>query len=942
MLECESEQHMRIVQKGQEEAWTRGSLQPTAAAPGAGQPGAAATGASGQAIGTLQVQATQHARLIQVLSDIVLTCGGLEEFWQRALEYLRAALRVDTVLLLLLNQNQQTWKVEAACGLEAAACSGGEAPFGQEMVDRIAVSQTPVVEELAMGEHALPFVPYSWRTLLGVPLRTQGQVIGVLLAGTAASRHVTPDEGQIALFAADLLLLGREHVLLRQTELSRQARLTAQADELAAIFETMTDGLVVYDRAGKITRMNPAARAIVGIEASPAFLGETPQERQAHLQMRDRQGQSLAEGQSPITRLLRGEVLQGTEVVEMLVTTLDQRKRYLTVSGAPIRDAEGQITGAVAFFRDVTERRQRDREAAARAAQLETIMEAITDEVLVYGPEGQVLYLNSAGRRLLGCEEPFAFTTLPLDERAARVDMRDPQGQSLPKERWPMVRLLQGEALTGSEAVDMWIRSLDGRDRLVNISGGPVRDPQGQSLGAVMLARDLTERWHWEQHIVEAFQALLAMAEVLVQGPAAPMATGETTPTGDHMVANRLLELIRQVFQCRRASLVLLEPDTGQLRPMSVFGFPPEQEQAWLNTASQSRLSDCLPPAVCARLEQGEVVLNDVTAVSARGMPTIGGPVTLIVPLHLRDALIGVLALDHEAGRHRYPAEDTALAHAIAKLVVLVIERERLLEERAQAQGRALALEEVNQRMDAFIALAAHELRNPLTALKGTLQLIMRRQARQPEQAPPAGTPPTPDRSATESQIAQFAGLVRQVERMERLITDLLDVSRIRVGKLEIRPALCDLAHLVQEQVQEQQCLQPTRTIHLLLANEGPVSVLADTDRIRQVVTNYLTNALKYSQADRPVTVALQVEEMLARVQVRDQGPGIPVAEQARIWESFHRVPGIQAHSSTGGELGVGLHLSQTIIERHGGQVGVESVPGEGSTFWFTLPLFDA
>jgi signal transduction histidine kinase/PAS domain-containing protein len=918
MIEHESEQQIGTFQEGLEDTCPACSSQPPGDAP--------------------QGQAARRAQVLQVLGSSVLTCGGLEEFWQRALECLRAALRVDTVLLLLMNQAQQAWKVEVACGLGAAECSGGEVPVGQGVVSRIVASQAPVAEEFATGERPLPFVPYTWCTLLGAPLRTQAQVIGVLLAGTAAPRRVTHEDEQLALFAADLLVLGREHARLRQVEASRQAMLTAQAGELEAIFETMTDGLVVYDRTGKITRMNPAAHAILGVDTTAAFLEATPQERLARLQMRDRQGQPLAEAQYPISRMLRGEVLQGTDVVELLVTTPDQRERYLTISGAPIRDTRGQITGAVMFFRDVTERRQRDREAAARAAQLETIMEAITDAVAVYDYEGQILYLNSAGRRLLGCEAQPAFLKLSLGERVVTVDMRDPQGQPMPRERWPMVRLLQGETLTGSAAVDMWIRSLGGRDVLVNISGGPVRDPQGQSLGAVMLARDLTERWQWEQHIFEAFQALLAMAETLVQGPSVPASARAATPAGDTVAVRRLLELIRQVFQCRHASLVLLEPKTGRLRPMSVVGFSPEQEQVWLNHVSRLCLSDYLPPVVRARLEQGEVVRNSTAPVSARGLPTIGDSVALIAPLHLRDALIGVLVLDHEAGRHRYPVEDTALAHAVAKLAVLVIERERLLEERAQAQGRALALEEVNQRMDEFLALAGHELRTPLAVLKGNIQLIMRRETRL-KQAPSAGTPAASATSVEEDQLAQFAGLLRQVERMERLIKDLLDVSRIRAGKLEIRPVPCDLASLLQEQVQEQQRLQPTRSIHLELVGAGPVPILADADRIRQVVTNYLTNALKYSQADRPVTVALQVEGTLARVRVRDQGPGIPVAEQARVWDSFHRVPGIQVQSSIGGELGVGLHISRVIIERHGGQVGVESVPGEGSTFWFTLPL---
>jgi len=102
---------------------------------------------------------------------------------------------------------------------------------------------------------------------------------------------------------------------------------------------------------------------------------------------------------------------------------------------------------------------------------------------------------------------------------------------------------------------------------------------------------------------------------------------------------------------------------------------------------------------------------------------------------------------------------------------------------------------------------------------------------------------------------------------------------------------------------------------------------------------NYLTNALKYSAEDRPVEIGIEMEDWVARVWVRDAGPGIPSEEQDRVWERFHRVPGIEVQSGSGIGLGLGLHISRTIIERHRGHVGVESTPGVGATFWFTLPL---
>jgi signal transduction histidine kinase len=112
--------------------------------------------------------------------------------------------------------------------------------------------------------------------------------------------------------------------------------------------------------------------------------------------------------------------------------------------------------------------------------------------------------------------------------------------------------------------------------------------------------------------------------------------------------------------------------------------------------------------------------------------------------------------------------------------------------------------------------------------------------------------------------------------------------------------------------------------------------VRADAERVGQVVTNYLTNALKYAPPESPI---LGVEAGQARVEVYDQGPGISLEEQVHIWEQFRRGKRADAQSSTAGGLGLGLYLCKHLIERQGGQVGLESLSGVGTTFWFRLPL---
>jgi signal transduction histidine kinase len=168
-----------------------------------------------------------------------------------------------------------------------------------------------------------------------------------------------------------------------------------------------------------------------------------------------------------------------------------------------------------------------------------------------------------------------------------------------------------------------------------------------------------------------------------------------------------------------------------------------------------------------------------------------------------------------------------------------------------------------------------------------------------------------------------------------------VDVARVRAGKLDLHLAPTDLAAIVREAVEEQRQVNQEHPLVLECPKDLRLPVTADAQRLGQVVTNYLTNALKYSPADRPVTVGLEVDHRQARVRVwvHDEGPGLPPGEQERIWERFHRAPGIEVQSGSGVGLGLGLHVSRTIIELHHGQVGVQSTPGQGSTFWFSLPL---
>jgi signal transduction histidine kinase len=171
-------------------------------------------------------------------------------------------------------------------------------------------------------------------------------------------------------------------------------------------------------------------------------------------------------------------------------------------------------------------------------------------------------------------------------------------------------------------------------------------------------------------------------------------------------------------------------------------------------------------------------------------------------------------------------------------------------------------------------------------------------------------------------------------------VEELLEVSRLEMHKFELTVQRENLVTIVEEAVANQQQVVRERRIELALPPSDKVPVMVDAGRIGQVLSNYLTNALKYAPHSQVVSVHLEVAGSKARVSVSDEGPGLTLEEQQQIWERFNQVSGPGKRGPDGG-LGLGLAIAKAIIEQHQGQVGVESTPGRGSIFWFTLPLTD-
>jgi signal transduction histidine kinase len=271
----------------------------------------------------------------------------------------------------------------------------------------------------------------------------------------------------------------------------------------------------------------------------------------------------------------------------------------------------------------------------------------------------------------------------------------------------------------------------------------------------------------------------------------------------------------------------------------------------------------------------------------------------------------------------------------------------------AGAEADAAAPTPAMCRLEEALGTAAHELKTPLTS--GTLAVHL---ATHHLDALVAAMLERGDELAARfarvrDLLAEAAG---SLGRLDRLVGDLVDVSRVRAGTLALRLAPCDLAAVASEAVEEQRRIAPGRAIRLHVPARSVAPVVADADRIRQVVTNYLTNALRYAPADRPVDVSIRRRGRWVEVAVRDEGPGVPRHERRCIWERFHRADGVGVATGDDAEraperaqgpglglgLGLGLHICKTIVERHQGRVGLRSAPGGGATFWFALPVAGA
>jgi signal transduction histidine kinase len=305
-----------------------------------------------------------------------------------------------------------------------------------------------------------------------------------------------------------------------------------------------------------------------------------------------------------------------------------------------------------------------------------------------------------------------------------------------------------------------------------------------------------------------------------------------------------------------------------------------------------------------------EAIAQDVEHL--RFLRELGVASYLLLPLSAGDRTLGVLAFGRANTRPPFSAEHLPLTQELAHRAAIAVENARLYR----------AAQDAIQLREQFLSVAAHELKTPLTTLKGYAELLQRRVTRE-------GTFSPRDARALQT-------VVEHAHRLDTLIATLLDVSRLEAGQLRIGQEPVDLHTLTDRVVTEMQQMAEQHTIALTSQDES-LTVIGDELRLEQVLNNLIGNAIKYSPAGGAISVRLERQDGLACISVSDQGMGMPAHALPHLFERFYRADNVDERHISG--VGIGLYVVKEIVTLHGGSVTVESTEGQSSTFRILLPV---
>ena len=559
-----------------------------------------------------------------------------------------------------------------------------------------------------------------------------------------------------------------------------------------------------------------------------------------------------------------------------------------------------------------------------QADQYRMLFEMLPHAVLYYNARGEILAANSVAQGIS------VLALNQFNDHNSPLSLYDEDGHPLRNEEHPLQRILAGETLHDATSIDILIREPEKQERQMNVSGVPVYDSQGQLQGAILAFQDVTQQRNNTQHTQRSLDAILAMAEAMVQRDEEQEATNltedelevsgaprENEQPDENTFERHLLELPCRLLNCQRAAIVLLDSQTQLMTPVAIIGTSPEYEHHWRNSLQGARLSNLLgSEELVSYLRSGETLPLDASHQLFRDLPSY----KLITPILKNGDLIGILLLAYGNVKPELTSQELAIIHAVANLASLLIEREKALRERNQAlqklQMASAELERTSKIKGDFLGIVSHEFRTALTGIQGFSE-IMR------------------DKDLSSAEMKEFAiDIHTDARRLVRMITDMLDIDYKGAPHLQLNPSWLDLNAIIIDVITRIRQANAGRAIRLQLANALPI-LQGDYEKLTFVVSNLLQNAIIHSPPGSEIAVSSQIEGNVVHVYIRDYGTGLSATELERIFAPYKHMdanPMFHIESSQ-----PELSIVREIVEMHGGQVWAESILGKGSIFHFTV-----
>lgn len=660
-----------------------------------------------------------------------------------------------------------------------------------------------------------------------------------------------------------------------------QARIEAKRARLQAILDHAPVGIALWNITGP-PLMNDYAAQLLGLPVENLL-----QRGRAELLPRliHPDGTPLRFDELATTQAMeRGAVVRNREY---LVSYPDGSRHTLLGNAAPIRDAQGRITGAVWAGLDTTDRTQMERALRESEERFRATFQHAPVGMCLLDLQGRFHHANSAFCRLVGHTE---------DELRARSFMDLTHPEDAPLNAAAVTELREGRR-TSYETRKRFLHK-DGHVVWVQLSAALVRDSAGLALHTMAQALDISDQ-------VRAERALRVLAEAGARINAALDARRTAEALADLIVA----EL---ADTCRVA---IFGPD-GMVIEEALRATDREGEAALRELSGPCPYDPARFPPLADVLQADEL---RVVSITEEWLSTVARDAAQIAlarrlqltqrlsaPLRARGHRLGALLLGRSAQRGPFMPDELHLIEELARRASVALDNGQLYEEAQRAIGAR----------DNVLRIVAHDLRNPLSAINMAAGHMLL----------------TGELDPQHEVLAE--SITRGVARANRLIGDLLDAAQIAAGKLRVAPASYRPHELVSGAVEPHRMLLSERGLVLQVeVEEGLPEVQADRDRFQQVVGNLLSNAARFTPAGGQITVRAGASEGRVRFSVSDTGPGLSQADQQHLFAPFWK-----AHPEDRRGAGLGLSIARGLVEAQGGRIWVESQEGAGATFCFTLP----